>query len=246
MALAASCPTASGLRLPTGRRPLGSGFLDTSLLARARPTSRARDQLIPVAPAFSPLLPGGGLQRGSVVVVGLAGEGPRGADDGATTLAFALMAAASASGSWCAAVGPADPGVLAIAELGVDLGRLALVPRPGALWAEVAATLLDGMDIVMVQPPGRVGPGVARRLAARARERRGVLITLTKGWGRWPEGPDVQVVVENGTWWGADEGHGHLQGRRVELCATGRRAADCPARVAVWLPSSMGAPAPAG
>ncbi len=244
--MAAPAPAA---RLVGGKRPVGSGHLEADLLARARPTSRSQDQLLPVLPVLAPLLPGGGLQRGTVVSVGAVvgtGAGISPTADGTTTLAFALLAAATDTGSWCAAVGTADPGVVAIAELGVDLERLALVPHPGPRWAEVAAALLDGMDVVVVQPPGPVRPGVARRLAARARERRSVLITLVKGLGRWPEGPDVGLVVESGSWWGVDEGHGYLQGRRVELCGTGRRAAVRPVRVAMWLPSSTGALAPAG
>jgi hypothetical protein len=219
---------------------VGSGHLDTALLARARPTSYSQEQLLPVPAALAPLLPDGALRRGSVLSVGAA-PGTPAAVGGVTSLAFALTAAATAAGSWCAAVGLADPGVLSIAELGVDLDRLVLVPRPGPRWAEVVAVLLDGLDLVVVQLPGPVRLGVARRLTARARERRSVLITLTKGPGGWPESPDVHLVLESGSWWGAEKGHGHLQGRRVEVCAAGRRAAVRPVRVALWLPSSTGA-----
>jgi hypothetical protein len=156
---------------------------------------------------------------------------------GGTTLGFALLAAASTA-SWCAAVGTADPGIVAFAELEVDLGHLVLVPRPGPLWAEVAATLLDGMDVVLVRPPGPVRPGVARRLAARARERRGVLVVL--GSRGWPEGADVQLTVGTGSWQGVEAGHGHLQGRHLEVVAFGRRAAARPVRVGLWLPTPSG------
>jgi hypothetical protein len=191
------------------------------------------------------------LQRGSVVVVGCGdgtSGGPGGASDragsagGATTLAFALLAAASAA-SWCGAVGPADPGVVALAELGVDLDHLVLVPDPGP-WAEVAGIFLDGMDVVLVCPPGAVRPGVARRLAARARERRAVLVVLSRS-HRWPEGPDVRLAVGTGGWRGPDGGHGHLEERRAEVVATGRRGAAREVRAALWLPASSGAVAPA-
>jgi hypothetical protein len=160
-----------------------------------------------------------------------------GLSGGGTTLGFALLAAASST-SWCGVVGVADPGMVACAELGMDLGHLVLVPRPGALWAEVTATLFDGMDIVLARPPGRVRPGVARRLAARARERRGVLVVL--GCGGWPEGAGVQLTVETGAWQGVEAGHGHLQGRHLEVVGTGRRAAARPVRVGLWLPSPSG------
>jgi hypothetical protein len=157
---------------------------------------------------------------------------------GGTTLGFALLARASAA-SWCAAVGTADPGIVAVAELEVDLGHLVLVPRPGPLWAQVVADLLDGMDVVLVRPPGPVRPGVARRLAARARERRAGLVVLAPAQG-WPEGADVQLTVEAGRWQGVEGGHGHLQGRHVEVVASGRRAATRPVRVGLWLPAPSG------
>jgi len=230
-----------------GNRPVGRGHVSTTVAARARPTSSSRDQLLPLLPALAPLFPRGGLQRGGVVAVGT-GDGTPGAGGGGggsaapptgggTTLGFALLAAASAA-SWCAAVGTADPGLVAFAELGVDLGHLVLVPRPGPRWAQVAATLLDGMDVVLVRPPGPVRPGVARQLAARARERRGVLVVL--GSRGWPEGADVQLTVEAGAWQGVEAGHGHLQGRHLEVLSSGRRAAARPVRVGLWLPAPSG------
>jgi hypothetical protein len=247
MGLRSSGTPAPSIPLQQGKRPVGSGHISTTLAARARPTSSSRDQLLPVLPALGPLFPRGGLQRGGVVTVGT-GDGPPGAEgDGAgsaggragggTTLGFALLAAASTA-SWCAAVGVADPGMVACAELGVDLGHLVLVPRPGPLWAQVAATLFDGMDVVLVRPPRSVRPGTARRLAARARERRGVLVVL--GARGWPEGADVQLTVETGAWLGVGAGHGHLQGRHVEVVASGRRAAARPVRVGLWLPAPSG------
>ena len=173
---------------------------------------------------------------------------------GATTLAFALLAAASATGSWCAAVGTADPGVLSMAELGIDLGRLAIVPslnepgaalsRPGRTWPEVTAALIDGMDAVLARPPSQARPQVARHLVARARERQTVLVVLSpRPW--WPEGPDLRLAVTTGVWHGVGEGHGHLSGRRVEVVATGRRIATKPVRAALWLPAPSGAVAEA-
>ena len=192
-----------------GKRPVGSGHISTTVAARARPTSSSRDQLLPLLPALVPLFPRGGLQRGSVVTVG-AGDGIPGAERRrAPTLGFALLAAASTA-SWCAAVGTADPGMVAWPSSGWTSCTSCSSPVPGPLWAEVAATLFDGMDVVLVRPPGHVRPGVARRLAARARERRGVLVVL--GSRGWPEGADVQLTVEAGAWQGVEAGHGHLQG----------------------------------
>jgi hypothetical protein len=171
--------------------------------------------------------------------------GARGAGGGATTLAFALLAAASAAGSWCAAVSTAQPGILALAELGVELDRLALVPVPGGAWPEVTGTLLDDMDIVLLRPPGPVRPWVARRLAARARQRRSVLVVLA-GPGSWPEGPDVRLTVEGGGWEGVEKGHGHLRRRHVVVASSGRRSAVRVTRTALWLPAAAGGVAAGG
>jgi hypothetical protein len=182
------------------------------------------------------------LQRGAVVAVST-GDGTHDGGGGASTLAFALLAAASATGSWCAAVGTGHPGILAIAELGVDLDHLALVPHPGPAWPEVVASLLDGMDAVLVCPPGRGRAGAARRLVARARQRRAVLVVLAGRQG-WPVGPDVRLTVGGGTWGGVGTGHGHLRGRRVEVVATGRRAAAGTVRAGLWLPTESGTVTP--
>jgi len=199
-----------------------------SLSARVRPTSQPHQQLLPLLPALEALLPGGGLPRGSVVEVEAAGGG-------ATTLAFSLLAAPTGAGSWCAAVGVADVGVVALAEMGVDLDHLALVPRPGAKWGEAVALLLDGMDAVLVCPPGAVRPALARRLAARARERRVALVVLSRQ-GRWPESAELRLTVGAARWVGPGRGDGHLRGRLVELVVGGRRAASRPVRAELWLP----------
>ena len=215
---------------------------------RVRPISARRDRLLPLLDPLACLFPDGGLQRGTVVAVDIAngthtGPGARFTGTGAggsTTLAFALLAAASATGSWCAAVGTADPGMLSVAELGVDLSHLALVPRPGPAWAEVTSTLLEGMDVVMTMPPWPTRLQVAHRLVARARERQAVLIVLgCRSW--WPEGPETCLLVGEGVWHGVGRGHGHLLGRRVEVAAVGRRAATRPVGTALWLPASSGA-----
>ena len=217
-----------------------------ALATRVRPTSARSDRLLPVPVPLAGLLPGGGLQRGTVVAVESPGGrlGPRcepGEPDagGATTLSFALLTAASAAGSWCAVVGMGDPGLVSVAELGADLDRLALVPHPGRAWAEVTAALIDGMDVVLLFLPWPARPGVARRLVARARERQSVLIVEGyRPW--WPEGPEVRLTVTSGSWEGVGRGHGHLRGRRVEILSSGRRVASRPRAAALWLPGPTG------
>ena len=224
---------------------------DTDALRRAgewsRPVVLAGGQVLPVLPPLRPLFPGGALRRGSTVTVG---GGP-----GATSLALALGAAASVTGSWAAGIGLPSLGLLAAAELGVDLDHLVVVARPPAeAWATVVAALLDAVDLVWTGLPRRVTLGDARRLAARARERGSVLVPLTPGGpgidgavrrGGWPQGGDVALRVASSVWTGATvDGAGRLAARRVEVVATGRGAAARERRVALWLPAPSGCPAP--
>jgi hypothetical protein len=212
---------------------LGSfGALRTGLGGHG--TTLADERLLPVVPALRPLLPGRGLRRGTTVTVSRS-----------AALALALVARASAAGSWMAAVGLPDLGIVAAAETGIALERLALVPTPGArAWPAVVAALLDAVDVVLVRSPARLPPAQARRLTARARERGAVLVPL----GAWPEPADLRLTVTTSTWTGLGQGHGNLQARQVEVLVTGRGAATREHRSLLWLPSPDGtiAPAPAG
>ena len=191
----------------------------------------AEERLLPVVPALRSLLPGRGLRRGTTVAVSRS-----------AALALALVAGASAAGSWVAAVGLPDLGIVAAAETGVALERLALVPAPGArAWPTVVAALLDAVDVVLVRSPARLPAAQARRLAARARERGTVLVPL----GAWSEPPDLRLAVTASVWQGLGQGHGRLQARRVEVLAAGRGAATRERRALLWLPSPDGTIAPA-
>lgn len=205
------------------------------LVERVAPVSLAADQRLPVLAPLEQLLPDRGLRRGSVVAV-----------EGSTSLALAVVAAASAGGSWCGAVGRPALGPVAAAELGVVLDRFPMVPVPDLSttgpggWAWVVAALLDALDVVVAWPPGSVGavrPGDARRLAARARERGSVLVVAS---GRWPEAPDVRLAVTRSEWVGPGAGDGRLRGRRVEVVGGGRGAASQERRATLWLPAPGG------
>ena len=154
--------------------------LPAGLADRVRPTTPVAGRTLPVPPPLAPLFSGGSLRRGTTTTVtGRPGHG-------ATTLALALLAAASEAGSWCAAVGLPDPGVVAAAGLGLDLRRVVFVPHPGPEWAEAVGDLLSGVDAVLVRPPGRARLTAARHLTARARERQAALVVLLEGVRDWP------------------------------------------------------------
>jgi hypothetical protein len=194
---------------------------------RARPVALAREHVLPVTPALSTLLPDG-LRRGTTVAVG-----------GSTSLALALVAGPVAAGSWVAAVGVSSLGLAAAHELGVDLAHLVLVADPPQQqWATVVATLVDGLDVVLVRAGHRPGATDARRLAARARERGSVLVLL--GERSWPEAPDLRLTVTQSRWEGLGDGHGHLRSRHVVVEAEGRRAHARPRRAELLLPAAGG------
>lgn len=202
------------------------------LADQARPVALAQEQALPVAPALGDLLPGGGLRRGAPVAV-------RG--EAALSLALALVATASATGSWVAAMGLPSLGLAAAAELGIALEHLVLVrePPPPA-WAAVASALVGAFDVVLLGPIGRARAGEVRRLVARARERGSVLVQVevgpAPGAGRGDDllGPEVRLATVADRWVGLGEGFGRLRARHVVVEATGRRAAARPRRVERW------------
>jgi hypothetical protein len=102
---------------------------------------------------------------------------------GARSLPVGLAAAVSAAGGHVAVVGMPGFGLLAAAEMGADLSRLAVIPQPGSDPVEVAAVLMDGMDLVVLGLAGRCVPATrSRAVVARARQRG---CTLLVSGGQW-------------------------------------------------------------
>ena len=200
-----------------------------------------------MAPPLVDLFPDGSLRRGTTIVVSGPGRGtgPDRAADGGISVALALLAAASGAGSWCALVGLAGLGAVAAHDIGIDLARLAVVPRPDAAWAEVTAALIDGVDLVVLCPPFPPRPAMARRLVARARERRSVLVVVPGGPGG-PSLPTCRLSIGDMRWDGVGTGEGYLRRRRMTVTATGRRSAARPRHHHLWLPSATGAVADGG
>lgn len=199
--------------------------------------------VLTVLPALRGLFPDGGMRRGSVVAV----EGGA----GSTSLLLALLAGAGGDGAWAAAVGVPSLGLEAAAAAGVSLERLLVIPRPGRVWPAVAAAMLDALDMVVLGAPGECREPDERRLAARARERKAVLVLASprtsgmpegaRGAGRaWRSGVDLRLGVDESRWEGAGRGAGRLLGRRAAVRSWGRGAAARERRVDLLLPGADG------
>lgn len=102
---------------------------------------------------------------------------------GARSLPLSMVAAVTAAGGHAAIVGQPRAGLLAAVEMGADLSRVAVIPDPGADPVEVAAVLLDGLDLVVLDLGGRSVPGArARAVTARARQKGCTLLVTGGDW----------------------------------------------------------------
>lgn len=146
-----------------------------------------------VPAAFGQLLPHG-LPRGVVCSV-----------HGSTALLLALAAAVSAQNGWVAFVGMGDLNFVAATDLGLDLGRVVVVPEPGGQVPEVLASLIDGMDLVVTTQRVGVTSGQQTRLSARAKQRGTTLLIA----GDWPQAR-IRLSGQAGDWQGVDRGLGRL------------------------------------
>jgi hypothetical protein len=112
------------------------------------------------------------LPRGTVAVL-----------SGARSLSLSMVAAVTAAGGNAAIVGQPDCGLLAAVEMGADLSRLAVIPDPGSDPVEVAAVLMDGMDLVVLALGGRSVPLTrARAVVARAHHKGCTLLVTDGDW----------------------------------------------------------------
>ncbi|WP_179964777.1 hypothetical protein [Mycolicibacterium gadium] len=129
------------------------------------------ESLLPIPETLGNVLPAP-LPRGTVAVV-----------SGARSLALSMVAAVTGEGGHAAIVGHPDAGLLAAVEMGADLSRIAVVPDPGSDPVEVAAVLMDGMDMVVLGLGGRSVPATrARAVVARARQKGCTLLVTDGDW----------------------------------------------------------------
>lgn len=149
----------------------GKGAQRREAAATARPMPAEKNLLEPLD-FRSDQLPAR-LPRGTVAVL-----------SGARSLTLRLVAEVTAEGGHAAIVGQPDVGLLAAVQMGADLDRLAVIPDPGPDPVEVAAVLMDGLDLVALGLGGRSVPaGRARAVTARARQRACTLLVTD---GDWP------------------------------------------------------------
>lgn len=170
---------------------------------------------LPVGGELASLLPVG-LRPGATVWLAAAGPG-------VTGLLWCLLAEPSRSGVWCCVVGRSGLVPEAAAEMGVDLSRLALVPDAGTAAETVVAALLDGFGVVACWLATPLPPHQARRLAARARRSKAVLVPFGPGAADWP-GADAGLVVAAARWLGLGRGFGRVRCCELTVTGAGRAA----------------------
>jgi hypothetical protein len=200
--------------VPAG--PTGAGLIPgAGFAAQVRPAVLAGERLLAVPGPVGDLLPGGGLQRGTVTVVdGVAGAG-------ATSVLMQLLAAVTAAGEWAALVdNDGVVGAIAAAEAGVVLDRLGVIRRvPRDQWAAVVAALIEGTALVVTVVPRGARATDARRLGARARERGTAVVAV----GPWPGDAAMRVRAEGSQWHALSGPVAQLGARSVRVTADARR-----------------------
>jgi hypothetical protein len=189
-----------------------------------------RSKLLPALPELADILPWpGGLLRGATIA---AIDSP--------SLHLTLLAGAMSEGSYAAAVGqPAFGALAAVVDYRIPAEHLALIPDPGPDWPTVVATLIDGVDMVVVTAPPCTEATV-RSLQARARERGCVLVAAQK----WPHA-DLVIERTERRWSGLRQGRGRLRRQYATFTVTGRGRAARPRTWEVQFPPvSLAGPEP--
>ncbi|WP_254206485.1 hypothetical protein [Nocardia alni] len=195
-----------------GESPMRMRALDSSGQGQGRgePWSGG-GKLLPVPPALAGLLPVGGLVRGSVVEY-----------SGASSLLIGLLAAVTGDGGHAVAVGLPRLGLLAAAEMGARLDRLAVVPDPGPDPLEIASVLLDGLDLVVLGLRGATVPSARTRvLTARARTKGATLVVTGGSWS----GPALRIEARVAGYGGLGRGCGRLRTMRLDVRVRDRSSA---------------------
>jgi hypothetical protein len=129
-----------------------------------------------------------------------------------------LLAAATAGGGWTAVLGCPRLALLAVAEMGGNLSRLAHISNPGDDPLDVVAVLLDGLPLVVLDHPTAPAASRTRAVLARVRSHDAILVTTHTGWAR----PDLEIHSELLECEGI--GRGRLQSITYRIQVSGRTA----------------------
>lgn len=184
----------------------GAGTFDRAVPADA----------VPLPGDLRSVVPSGAVAPGQIVALA-----------GGHSLVVALVAAATAAGKRCAIVGYPALGLAAVAAEGGDLSQVALVPSAGADPGVVASVLLDGMDMVVLDPAcGRIPPARARVLAGRARSAGTVLVAGARDW----PGADLYLESAPSRCAGLDRGYGRIFSACAPVLARGKSLGGAGAR----------------
>lgn len=218
-------PALGNSPLVVGRAAVAAGAVSSLAELARRQKGLVENDFLPVEGRLQNLLPSG-IRRGVVVRVSSA------------SVLLSLLAAPTRAGSWAAIVGFSDLSMLAASEAGVELRHCVLVPATGPRWPVVVAALIDAVDVVVLGKELEISQADARRLSARARERR---CTLMCAGGEWPEQPSVSLSAGSSSWQGVAAGHGRLRGRWLDVSVDGRGIYSRHCRTTVWFGDS---PAP--
>ena len=191
--------------------------------------------VLEVPPALAELLPRRGLSRGSVVTL-----------SGASLL-LGMLASVTAAGAHAVVIGKPKLGLLAAAEMGAQLGRIAMIPDPGPDPVEIAAVLLDGVDVVVLSLGGNtVAPTRARAVTARARSKGAILIVTDGYWS----GAELRLRSRVVGYDGIGRGTGRVRAMRMAVEAQGRTFGPSTARLDLrsldgrveWVPEPVAVP----
>lgn len=177
-------------------------------VAQVAPEVVPRRDGLPVPEPFEALFPGRSLAKGSVL--GIAGS---------RFPLLGLIASVTAAEGHVAVVGLPQLSLLAAAEMGGSLRRIAVIPDPGLDPVEVAAVLLDGVDLVVLGLRNTHVPYTrARAVTARVRSKKAVLAVVD---GQWPT-PEYFLESRVCGYRGLGRGHGRIRGISLAVEARGR------------------------
>ncbi|GAB2500893.1 hypothetical protein CATRI_02465 [Corynebacterium atrinae] len=165
--------------------------------------------LLGVPSELGRLLPQGGLARRAVTEI---------AD--CPALVVELISHATATGGHVGVVGWPELSLAGVSEQG-NLERVIVVPDPGVDPLEVAAVLVEGLDLVIVHSTGQLSPARARPLLAKLREGSAALVFV----GLQVASPAARIGATVSTFRGIGLGRGRIQGLdiHVEVEAKGHR-----------------------